>query len=165
MTTGRAALLGLLAAAVAIAALEVPLRRRQAELDRLKAQQDTELARLVPVRKQVDDYQRRRDRLDQQIAWVERERSKRRCPWPLPGLDLLAASGARIDGLVLEGSSLVLAGAVPTLEAKERLEEVVRKAPWAREVQAGLAGPPPASAFGLFAHVEAPRCLPAEAAE
>lgn len=165
MTTGRAALLGLLAGAAIVAALEVPLRRRQAELDRLLAPQDAELARLGPVRMQVDDFQRRRDRLDRQIAWVERERSERRCPWPLPGIDLLAASGARIDGLVIEGSSLVLSGAVPSLEAKERLEDAVRKAPWAREVQAGLAGTPPASAFGLFARIEVPRCAPAEAAE
>jgi hypothetical protein len=152
---------GLLLAAGVIAALHLPLVKRRALLEGQLKEKQGELDRLNVVRVQVDAYQRDHTRLDRQVEWIEQERSKRKCLWPLPGLDLEGVPGVRIDGIVVEGSTLVLSGkATPT--ALEGLARAVRAAAWAREVEAGTASPE-VSSFGLFARVQLPSCGSGEA--
>jgi hypothetical protein len=148
---------GLLVAAVAIAAVHVPLERRKAELEGQLRQQEKTLEYLKPVRVQVDAYQVARRRLDEQVTWIKRERDRRECPWPLPGLGLEGIPGIRIDGVVVEGSTLVLLGTADSPEAVGLLANGVRAASWAQEVQAGAARPE-RSRFGLFARVKLPAC-------
>ena len=155
-----AVLCGLLVAAGVIAALHLPLTERRASLETQLREREAALDRLKVVRVQVDAYQRARTRLDQQIEWIKRERETRKCPWPLPGLEFEGAPGVRIDGIVVEGSTLVLSGTAARA-AVDQLAGVVRGAPWAREVEAGSANAE-ASPFGLFAKVDLPRCQAAE---
>lgn len=152
-----AALGGLLVAAVAIAALHVRLEQRKAELEAQLRQQETRIEELKQVRVQVDAYQEARRRLDEQVTWIKRERDRRECPWPLPGLEPDSVTGVRIDGIVVEGSTLVLLGTADSPAAVELLANAVRGASWAQEVQAGAAGPQ-RSTFGLFARVKLPAC-------
>ncbi len=153
---------GLFVAAIVIAAFHLPLMKRRAALLTQLRERDVALDRLKVVRVQVDAYQRDRGRLNQQIEWIEQERSKRKCPWPLPGLELEGdGRGVRVDGIVVEGSTLVLSGTA-NRDAVEQLATGLRGAPWAREVEAGTASPE-SSIFGLFAKVDLPRCQTAEA--
>ena len=164
MKTLGAVLGGLLVAAVVIAALHLPLARRKAELEGQLRQQEKALEYLTPVRVQVEAYQRARRQLDEQVTWIKRERDRRVCPWPLPGLGLDGVPGIRIDGIVVEGSTLVLLGAADSPDAVGLLANGVRAASWAQEVQAGAAGPE-RSRFGLFAQVKLPACGTSEPSE
>jgi len=151
-----AVLVGLLVAAATIMALHWPLHRRRTEIEARLEQQQRELDRLRPVSGPVDAFLRQRGRLDRQVGRIEKERA-RRCPLPLGRLDPEAVKGARIEGLVLDRSSLVVLGAADSEAALQAFASTIRGLPWAREVQDGAAGPLP-SAFGLFAAVELPPC-------
>lgn len=162
MKSGHAALIGLAVAVLAIAGLQTPLLRQRSDLEAKLQVQDAALRRLAVIRVQIDDFQRRRSRLDSRIETIERLRDEAVCRWPLAGLDPSRQDGARIDGMMVEGSTLTVLGRAGDPAAVERLATEVRGAPWAQEVKAG---PNAAGTFGLFARVEAPKCHPPKKAD
>ena len=151
---------GLSVAAGVIAPLHLPLMKRRTSLEGQLREKEAAIDRLKVVRVQVDAFQRDRALLNKQVDWIKRERETRKCPWPLPGLEAESVGGVRVDGIVVEGSTLVLAGTA-VRAAVDQLAAVVRGAPWAREVEADSASDE-ASDFGLFARVDMPRCQPTE---
>jgi hypothetical protein len=155
MRTVAAVLGGLVAGGLAVLILHRPLLRRAATLDAEVARGEAEIARLAPVRVQVEAYQRAREQFRQDVEWIEAETAQS-CPLPLAGLDPELVRGVRLEGLTLDRSSFALLARVASPAAREEVVALVRAQPWARDVEAGA--DEGSLDFGLLARVDLSSC-------
>jgi hypothetical protein len=163
---GRLALLvGILAGALASTSLEGIQNGRLMQAEAPLAEVDQRLRELAPVKAPVDSYRADRERLEEQVRWIEEARARQRCPGPvLAGLDL-ARRTPQIESVALEGQTLAILGRAGSEAEVEALADSVRAQDWSRSVSAAgrRGGRGRGLRFGLVATIELPACRPQEA--